>query len=200
MLVKNYSEYDFLNQYGFLEDKHIRILNAGSSTVRYGTNCINVDIQNKPNVDVICDIHNLPDSLGNFDVIICNAVLQYCISPQTVARQFFRVLKPGGWLFVDAPWVQPYCPDTPAKFRFSKDGLRTVFSDFEIVEIGPSIRPGSAFAFLGVQIAYDLTSNKYVNFALAQIAAALLYPFRRVKTKQENKTAGAFYMICRKPT
>jgi len=197
--VKNYSVHDFLSQYGFLHDEHTRILNAGSSSVRYGANCVNVDIKDKPNVDMICDIHNLPESLGNFDVVICNAVLQYCTSPQTVARQFLKVLKPRGYLYVDAPWVQPYCPDTPDRFRFSEDGLRTVFSDFEIVETGPSIRPGSAFAFLGVQIAHGLTSNRYINFALARIAAVLLYPFRRIRTKRERNTAGAFYMICRKP-
>lgn len=197
-MVKNYTDYDFLNEYALLEDKNIRILNVGSSSVRYGENCINVDIQNKPNVDVICDIHNLPDSLGNFDVIICNAVLQYCSSPKTVAQQFFKVLRPGGYLFVDAPWVQPYCTDTPDKFRFSKDGLRTIFSDFEIVETMPSIRPGTAFAMLGIQIANNLTPNKYINFILAKITTVLLYPFCRIKTNREEQTAGAFYMICKK--
>jgi len=119
LLVKNYSEHDFLAKYGLLGgDK--RILNAGSSSVRYGMNCVNVDIQSKQNVDVVCDIHDLPQSLGDFDVIICNGALQYCHNPQTVAKEFYRVLKPGGYLFIDAPWVQPYCPDTPDRLRSRK--------------------------------------------------------------------------------
>jgi SAM-dependent methyltransferase len=197
LLVKNYSEYDFLAKYELLGgDK--RILNAGSSSVRYGMNCVNVDIQSKQNVDVVCDIHDLPDSLGDFDAIVCNAVLQYCHSPQRVAKEFYRVLKPGGYLFVDAPWVQPFCPDTPDRFRFSQDALRSIFSTFEIIEIGPSIRPGSAFAMLGVHIAQTLTLSRYINYVLGKTATFILYPFRWIRTADESKTAGAFYVICRK--
>lgn len=197
LLVKNYSQYDFLAEYGLLSgDK--RILNAGSSTLQLGANCVNVDIQRKRNVDVICDIHELPDSLGVFDAIVCNAVLQYCHNPQRVAEEFYRVLKPGGYLFVDAPWVQPFCLDTPDRYRFSQDALKSIFSNFKLIRIGPSIRPGYAFAMMGVQIARTLTSNKYINYALGQTATVILYPFRWIRTADECDTAGAFYMICRK--
>lgn len=197
LLVKNYTEYDFLTGYGLLGGEK-RILNAGSSSVRYGNNCVNVDIQHKPNVDVVCDIQDLPDSLGHFEAIVCTAVLQYCQNPQRVATEFHRVLLPGGYLFVDAPWVQPYCPDTPDRFRFSEDALRSIFSMFDIIEIGPSIRPGSAFAMLGAHIAGSLTANRYMNYFLRSMATVLLYPLRGIRTADESKTAGAFYLIGRK--
>lgn len=198
LLVKNYSARDFLSTYAPLSGAP-RVLNAGSSSVRYGANCVNVDIQAKPHVDVVCDIHDLPDSLGIFDVIVCNAVLQYCLSPQRVAGEFFRVLKPGGYLFVDAPWIQPFCPDTPDRWRFSQDALRSVFAAFEIVEAGPSVRPGSAFAMLGVDIARTLTTSRYVNYVLGKAAAFVLLPCCWIRTADESRTAGAFYMVCRKP-
>lgn len=197
LLVKDYSEQNFLDDYDLLSGGK-RILNAGSSSVRYGANCVNVDIQSKKNVDFVCDIHELPASLGEFDAIICNAVLQYCHSPETVAKQFHRVLRPGGYLFVDAPWVQPFCPDTPDRFRFSEDALRQIFADFEILTIGPSIRSGSAFAMLGINIAQDLTRNRSLNYGLSKIATMVLYPFRWIATADERKTAGAFYLICQK--
>lgn len=197
LLVKDYSELNFLHDHDLLDGRK-RILNAGSSSVRYGENCVNIDIQSKKNVDFVCDIHELPDSLGEFDAIICNAVLQYCHSPKTVAKQFYRILKPGGYLFVDAPWVQPFCPDTPDRFRFSEDALREIFSDFQITTIGPSIRSGSAFAMLGVHIAQNLTRNKYLNYALSNIASLIVFPLRWIKTVDESKTAGAFYLICQK--
>lgn len=197
MLVKNYSECDFLERYGLFKSG-ARILNAGSSNVRYGENCVNIDIQEKANVDVVCDVHNLPKSLGEFDAIICNAVLQYCHSPQIVSQQFYNVLKVRGYLFVDAPWMQPYCPNTPDRYRFSEEALKSIFSQFNIVESGPSIRPGSAFAMLGVHIAQSLTSNKYMNFLLGKIVTFMLYPLSGIRTAEENKTAGAFYIICQK--
>lgn len=196
-LIKDYTEYDFLNKYNLLNNEN-RILNAGSSSVRYGTNCVNIDIEPNPSVDVVCDIQALPDSLGQFDVIVCNAVLQYCPNPQRVADEFQRVLKPGGYLFLDAPWNQPSCPEPADRFRFSEDGLRSLFSNFEIIESGPSIRSGSAFAMLGLHIASRLTHNKYLNYIFRRIAFLLLYPFRWLQTTDGGKTAGAFYIICRK--
>ena len=198
LLVKNYSEFDFLRSYRLLDGA--RILNAGSASVRYGTNCVNIDIQQKPNVDIVCDLHALPASLGLFHAVVCNAVLQYCSEPQRVADEFARLLKPGGLLFVDAPWVQPSCPDTPDRYRFSSDALRSIFSrSLEIVEIGPSIRPGSAFAMLGVEIAANLTTNRWANFLSRQVVQVLLWPFRHVQSAAPERTAGAFYLIARKP-
>jgi SAM-dependent methyltransferase len=197
VIVKNFSEHDFLERYSLLQGNK-RILNAGSSSVRFGENCINVDIQTKPNVDIVADIQSLPNDLGEFDAIVCSAVLQYCANPALVADGFMRVLKPGGYLFVDAPWVQPYCPDTPDRLRFSEEALRSIFGRFQIIESGASIRPGSAFAMLGIEIAGSLTSSKYVNFLARKTATIALLPFRSIRTHQPYRTAGAFYLVGQK--
>lgn len=197
MLIKNYDEHQFLKRYKIHENGH-RILNAGSSSTRFGDRCVNVDIQEKPNVDVVADIQALPDSIGKFDTVICAAALQYCHDPVGVAQQFYNVLHDGGYLFVDAPWIQPFCVDTPDLNRYSEQSLRRIFSNFEILECGPSIRPGSAFAMLGEYIAGSMTGNKYVNFGLRKLATVALFPFRYIRTQRESMTAGAFYLVARK--
>lgn len=199
MLVKKYTEYDFMERFELLA-KGSRILNAGSKSLRYGDNCVNVDIESGPGVDRVCDVHDLPDDLGTFDAVICNAVLQYAINPEVVIGQFHKVLNDDGFLFLDAPWVQPDCPETVSfdRYRFSARALQDLLKNFEIVEIGPSITSGSAFALLGRDIAQHMTSSKYVNYALARIAQLVLFPCRYVTTKRENLTCGAFYAIARK--
>ncbi|HMP08246.1 MAG TPA: hypothetical protein PJ982_18005, partial [Lacipirellulaceae bacterium] len=112
-----------------------------------------------------------------------------------MAAEFERVLSPGGYLYVDAPWVQAYCPDTPDLFRFSEEGLRSIFANFEIVELGPAIPAGSALAMLGVRIAQTWTANRYLNFMAGKIAAGLLYPLRWIKTARPGQTVGAFYLV-----
>jgi SAM-dependent methyltransferase len=196
--VKLYSERTFFERY-VGDMSSVRVLNAGSAGTRYGTQCLNVDIQAKAGVDRVADLHELPDDIGQFDVVVCNAVLQYCVDPARVAREFFRVLEPGGYLYVDAPWVQSYCPDTPDRFRYSEDALRAIFADFDILELGPAITPGSAFAMLGVHIAQAATRNRYLNFALGKFATVCLYPFRWIKSARPNHTAGAFYLVAQKP-
>lgn len=196
-LVKNFSENAFFERFNLLVDNK-RILNAGSSNTRYGNNCVNIDIQEKENVDIVGDLHQLPPSIGKFDGIVCLAVLQYCKDPCQVADQFYEALYEGGYLLVDAPWIQPFCLDTLDLHRYSDFGLREIFKRFEIIECEPSIRPGSAFAMLGEYIAGSLTGNRYVNFALAKMAAVVLLQFRWIRTHQEAKCAGAFYLIARK--
>jgi len=194
---KSFSVEDFIDRYALISS-NARILNAGSAETRYGANCINIDVQAQPNVDVVCDLHELPPSLGQFDAVICNAVLQYCANPRLVASNLHAALKPGGFLFVDAPWVQPYCPDTPDRHRFTQEGLRDVFSIFEIVECGPSLKSGAALHMQAVAMAQYATRNRYVNFALSHTVSALLHPVRWLRTTNEPWTAGAFYLIARR--
>ena len=197
MLVKSFSIEDFIERFDVIR-KDLRILNAGSSDTRFGDNCVNVDIQAKPNVDIVCDLHALPDDIGTFDAVVCNGVLQYCHSPDVVADSFEAALKEEGLLFVDVPWVQPYCPDTPDRFRFSEDAMRRIFSNFEIVETGPSITSSSAFYMQGVAMAQHATRNRHLNYALSLLVGSVLYPFRYVRTAKESWTAGGVYLIARK--
>ena len=198
MLINDFSADDFLKQFDLLNPS-LKILNAGSSSRRFGSNCVNLDIQDKPGVDVVCDILEMPESFNEqFDVVLCTAVLQYCADPFKAARKLHSVLKPGGYLFINAPWIQGYCRDTPDKFRFSKDGLRVVFDDFEIQEIGVSIRPGSAWAYLAYQIAEDFTTNRYANFCIRNVVRFTLLPFRWINSHRPDLHAGAFYLIGRK--
>jgi len=196
MLKKYYTAEQFVRDNDLLLSG-ARILNAGSSTTRFGQNCINVDIQEKDNVDLVADLHCLPDNIGTFDAVICNAVLQYCRSPATVIDQFAKVLKPGGLLFIEAPWVQPYCDDTADLFRFSEQGLLALLEDFEIVSSGPSITPGSALVMQGSYMAGSMSKNKYLAFALTKITETVLYPVHWINTTRPEQTAGANFVIAR---
>lgn len=197
VLIKNYSAEQFVKQYGLLEKKR-RILNAGSGSARFGENCVNIDIKDLPGVDLVCDIHALPSDIGRFDAIICNAVLQYCKDPRQVAESFWGALEPGGLLFVDAPWVQPFCENSPDRYRFSRVALLDLFERFELIDSGASIRPGSAFAMLGHHIAKSLTPYRTLNYILGKAAATILQPLGWIKTHSDDMTAGAFYIVCRK--
>ncbi len=195
-LKKAYSAEQFVRDYDLLLCG-ARILNAGSSSTRFGENCVNVDIQEKPGVDLVADLHKLPDDIEPFDAIICNAVLQYCKEPTVVLEEFCRVLAPGGLLFIEAPWVQPYCHDTDDLYRFSELGLTQLLGNFDVLKSGPTITPGSAFVMQGSFIAGTVSTNKYVSFALSKLTETVLFPFHWVTTKHPSRTAGAHYAIAR---
>ena len=59
-----------------------------------------------------------------FDAIICNAVLEHVADPQAVMAEFARVCRPGGFLYLAVPFMQPEHPD-PTDFQRSRRSARS---------------------------------------------------------------------------
>ena len=56
-----------------------------------------------PWADVKMDVHNIPFPENTFDVVICNHVLEHVDDSDTVMKEFYRVMKPGGWGIFQVP-------------------------------------------------------------------------------------------------
>jgi SAM-dependent methyltransferase len=196
VIRKSFDIDDFLLAYGFPK---ANILNAGSSSTNLGGNCVNVDIQQKHGIHCLCDVHHIPFGEATFDIVVLSAVLQYCRDPYQVASELLRVLKPGGILYVDAPFVQPYCPDTLDLFRFSKDALGIIFNQFEIQQCDTSIPGGSALAFYCQSLARNATGNRYVDYAFGFIVSICILPLAYLNFNKSSNVAGAVYLVAKKP-
>ncbi len=58
---------------------------------------------NSPLAEVKADICNLPFKEGEFDVILCNHVLEHIPDDIKAMEELFRVMKPGGWGIFQVP-------------------------------------------------------------------------------------------------
>ena len=56
-----------------------------------------------PWADVKMDVHDIPFELNTFDVVICNHVLEHVDDADKVMKEFYRVMKPGGWGIFQVP-------------------------------------------------------------------------------------------------
>ena len=56
-----------------------------------------------PWADVKMDVHNIPFEENTFDVVICNHVLEHVDDADKVMKEFYRVMKPGGWGIFQVP-------------------------------------------------------------------------------------------------
>ena len=56
-----------------------------------------------PWADIKMDVHKIPFEENSFDVIICNHVLEHVDDYNKVMKEFFRVMKPGGWGIFQVP-------------------------------------------------------------------------------------------------
>lgn len=103
-----------------------RILDAGAGELRNKPLCAHLDYVsqdigqyegsgdktglqtgtwNARQVDILCDITNIPESESSFDIILCSEVFEHLPEPLKALDEFARLLKPGGMLILTAPFA-----------------------------------------------------------------------------------------------
>ena len=68
----------------------------------HGDNYITADIES-PLAKVKMDVHDIPFEDNHFDVVFCNHVLEHVEDDIKVLKEFYRVLKPGGFAILQSP-------------------------------------------------------------------------------------------------
>ena len=116
------------------------VLNAGCGSrpiVPGLESVVNFDIEKTSLTDLVADSHELPFRAESFESILSVAVLEHCRRPWEVVREFKRVLRPGGYVVCDVPFMQPVHLAPYDFFRFTEYGLRSLFEDagFETVNL-----------------------------------------------------------------
>jgi SAM-dependent methyltransferase len=90
-------------------------------------NVINVEVFNYATTDVVCNGDNLPFKDNSFDVVLSLAVLENVPNPWVHASELIRVLKPGGTIYVNVPFLQPYHGYPDHYFNMTKSGVQQLF-------------------------------------------------------------------------
>lgn len=117
---------------------------AGTEPV-YGHPDIRVlgfDIYASPNVQFIADAHDIPLAGASVDGVVIQAVLEHVLDPARVVSEIRRVLKPGGLVYAETPFMQQVHEGAYDFTRFSELGHRWLFRDFEAIERGAHGGPG----------------------------------------------------------
>lgn len=109
------------------------------------------DIYASENTQLIADAHQIPLAAGSVDAVVIMAVLEHVVDPWRVSEEIYRVLKPGGAVFAETPFLQ-HVHEGPYDFtRFTESGHRYLFRRFEHVDSG-------VVGGLGTQLAWSLES------------------------------------------
>lgn len=180
------------------------VLNAGSGPhlVRSNLkNCVNLDICPHGNVDVIGDAHWLPFADASFDGAIYQAVLAHLRNPFQAAAEIIRVLKPGGLVWLTAPYAHPLSLAPRDFFRFSADGLRTIFDGLTFLELAASGGPFRVISRFAENAAEAVFPGRLGSAAHLAVAWSL-QPFKFLDdwlVGRNPACASAFFMMAQKP-
>jgi SAM-dependent methyltransferase len=149
---------------------------------------------------LICDAHDLPFDNESVDAVIVQAVLEHVVDPHRCVSEIYRVLKPGGFVYSDTPFMQQVHGRQYDFTRFTRLGHRRLFRRFDEVESGISCGPGMALAWSLRYFLMSFSDNpvyRAASSAFSRVAfwwLAQLDPFLTTR-KSANDAASAFYFL-----
>jgi SAM-dependent methyltransferase len=155
-----------------------RICDVGAGGRRVTPTVITVDAFVHDDVDIVGDIHKLPIADNAFDCVICTGTLEHVRDPRQAVEELHRILRPGGIIYIDVPFIQGYHPDPTDYWRFTLDGLRVLCERFEELASGPHIGPTSALVWIIRAWTNSWSSHRIVSNLLLVPVALIVTPFK----------------------
>lgn len=132
-----------------------------------GAKVVCVDMFEGEGVDLVADAHDMhmvPDD--SVDCVVTVSTLEHVRYPQKVVAEIFRILKPGGTVYVNVPFVFPFHADPDDFYRFSCNGILILCEKFERLDSGFNRGPASTMHHLLVHFLAILFSfNSRVLYA-----------------------------------
>jgi SAM-dependent methyltransferase len=104
---------------------------------------VETDIYIGPRTQIVCDAHQLPFADGCFDAVVAQAVLEHVMDPQRVVAEIHRVLKPGGLVYAETPFMQQVHDGAYDITRFTMVGHRRLFRWFDELDAGVVCGPAT---------------------------------------------------------
>jgi len=120
------------------------VLDAGSgSSNRYNdlfndvSKYITLDIDPANNPEIVASVEDIPLGDKSVDTVISTQVLEHLKNTELAIKEFYRVLKPGGYALVTIPQCGELHEEPNDYFRFTNFGIKYLFENagFEFVSI-----------------------------------------------------------------
>lgn len=116
---------------------------------------VNYEIVPYDSTDVLGVAEQLPFADGTFDAVLSLNVLEHVKDPFQAAREIMRVLKPGGEVFVVAPFLQPLHGYPHHYYNMTAQGLMNLFEPLQDKRI---MRYGAMHPILALTWILDIYS------------------------------------------
>jgi len=123
---------------------------------------IHSDVDRDADVELFCDGHDLPFIDQSLDAVITTVVLEHVASPERVVAEMHRIVKPGGLVYSEMPFMQQVHEGAYDFTRYSLSGHRRLFNGFAEIDSGMVAGPATALVWA------------IENFALAFVSRAIL--------------------------
>lgn len=210
----SWNAYDADTDAWFAQNPTSLFLDMGAGLRRdYRSNVVYAEIAMLPSTDILCFGDALPFDDDTFDGIVCLAVLEHVPDPLVVAEQMVRVVKPGGHMVVDWPFLQPLHGYPHHYFNATEQGARIAFERLEDVanvesHVPPWLHPAFALRWFLDEWRERLPEaqrTRFLGLSVAEIlgqdsAALMLEPWAAALSQDSQPaiSAGTRLMVTKR--
>ena len=184
-----------------------RGLNVGAGPTALHPAVVNLDIVPGPAIDVCAAAGSLPFPDEAFDLVMSQEVVEHVPDPFQALREMRRVLRRGGTLYFQVPFIIGYHPGPTDFWRFTKEGVSEIVSQagFERPEVIVAVGPGTGFHRIAVEFFATFASALWAGlyFPVKAVTAILLYPIKWLdpvlnRSSQADRIPGGYLVICKR--
>jgi uncharacterized protein YbaR (Trm112 family)/SAM-dependent methyltransferase len=177
-----------------------KILVVGGSIKGTGINClyedmdfeiIGSDVSMGPYTKLISDAHDIPFTDQTFDCVIAQAVVEHVLDPNRCVFEMHRVLKKGGYIYAETPFMQQVHMGRFDFTRFTHLGHCYLFRNFDSISSGLIAGPGTALAWSWLYFLRSLSTQPRVRSFLMRLGRFTSFFWKYFDPYLSNKP-GAF--------
>ncbi len=163
---------------------------------------ISFDLFRFPGVHVVGDAHRLPFKDASLHGVISTALLEHVEQPEAILAEMRRVTRPGGFVYVEVPFLQGYHPDPIDMRRYTRPGLEAKVAEagFTVVESGVAGGPFSMLAWILRELPGSLTGGKTTYFVAKFISGWLTFWLKYFdilarRARNAQNVSDGFYVV-----
>lgn len=182
-------------------------LNIGAGKTQMDARIKNLEIEPGEGIDYVGSVEKIPCDDSTFDLIVTQEVLEHVPSPFVAIKEIHRVLKSGGYAYIQLPFVIGFHPCPNDYWRFTHEGLTELVlsAGLKIVKTAMAVGPAVGFYRILVEFLAIFFSVFYWRFYKPSklLFSIVCYPIKWLdpllaRTRQANRIAGGFFIVCQK--
>lgn len=160
--------------------------------------------------NVLGDARHLPFADGTFSLVVCKSVLEHVRDYRLAIAEITRVVRPGGELWVEIPWLYMAHPDDSEGvhdyMRLSATAYDFEFPQFERIAQGSAFGAGSMLSLILPEyfaLFFSMRNHSALYNNLRNILLWVFYPLRwtdrfLIRRRYHERVSGGFYFHGRK--
>jgi len=181
-----------------------KVADLGAGGRRLTPEVVTVDFVDCGDTDVVADLHHLPFGDRELDGVVCTGTLEHVKEANRVLTEICRVVRPGGVIHLEVPFLQPFHADPHDYRRWTLSGLRLMCEAAHLQEVASGVHMGPSVTVAWVVAEYlDLLLPGPLGSAASVAARFLFWPLRfldrfLIHRQASHRLASGVYFIGRR--